>query len=144
MKLFRSYIVCTLALLITLSATGLSISLHKCCGSIKDFSLFGTTQECKMANKPALRKCPVKPGSAVKKDSCCQNQRISLTQTANKNLPATKAQVKEKEQSFDVLFVYSLFKNWLGSSDKEEESESPSPGVFIVEALILLLQQFRI
>ncbi|MBC8053887.1 MAG: hypothetical protein H7Y13_12550 [Sphingobacteriaceae bacterium] len=145
MKLFRTYIVLSLALLITLSATGITISLHRCCGSIKHFSLFGSAPECKMAAKPAPKPCPVKSGTEIKKDSCCNDQQISLNQSNEKTTPATSQQVKEKEQSFDVLFVYTLFKNWFGSSDQDEkDTDKPSPGLFIVEALILLLQQFRI
>lgn len=144
MKTFRNYIALALVLLITVSATGINISLHKCCGSIQDFSLFGKAKECKMAQKPATKSCPVKSENSLTKDACCDNQQISLNQVTNKISPKTN-QVKDKEQSFDVLFVYTLFDNWFGCSDDQDEKEDePSPGLFIVEALILLLQQFRI
>lgn len=143
MKLFRTYIVLSLALLITLSASGISVSLHKCCGSIKDFSFFATAKECKMAKKPT--QCTEKSNSKFHKSSCCSNQQISLAQSSEKTSPAaSNTKVKESQQSFDVLFVYTLFKNWFGSSEQQENTEKPSPGLFVVEAIILLLQQFRI
>lgn len=145
MKIFRNYIALALVLLITVSATGINISLHKCCGSIQDFSLFGKAKECKMGQKPATKSCPVKSENSFTKDVCCDNQQISLNQVTDKISPKNN-QVKDKEQSFDVLFVYTLFNNWFGSSseNQDEKEDKPSPGLFIVEALILLLQQFRI
>lgn len=143
MKLIRTYIVLALALLITVSATGISISLHKCCGSIKDFSFLGHAEECDMAKKPVRLKCPIESENTITKNSCCSDQEISLSQASEK-LPAAKIQIKEKEQNFNVLFVYTLFNKWFDSSDEEKESGKPSPGIFIIEALVLLLQQFRI
>ena len=145
MKLFRSYIVLALAMLITLSASGISISLHRCCGSIEGFSLFGNSKECKMAKRQTSKDCPENSKTSIKKKSCCTDQKISLTQSTTKTSPITaKNQVKETRQSFDVLFFYTLITNWFSSSDQEEEIQKPSPGLFIIEALILLLQQFRI
>ncbi|MFD2162087.1 hypothetical protein ACFSJU_06760 [Paradesertivirga mongoliensis] len=144
MKIFRNYIALALVLLITVSATGINISLHKCCGSIQDFSLFGKAKECKMAQKTTAKSCPVKSENSFTKDACCDNQQISLNQVTDKVSPKNN-QVKDKEQSFDVLFVYTLFNNWFGSSEgQDQKQDEPSPGLFIVEALILLLQQFRI
>lgn len=99
-----------------------------------------------MAKKPAPQNCPVKSHSNIKKVPCCDTQQISLNQSSEATPSAVaKTQIKDSEQNFDVLFVYTLFKNWFGSSDQEEEdSEKPSPGLFIFEALILLLQQFRL
>ena len=144
MKLFRPYLVLALALLITLSATGISISLHKCCGTIQGFSLFGNHEECEMAKKPASQDCPVKSLSNIQKQPCCDNQQISFQSLEKSYSAAAKIQVKESEQNFDVLFFYTLFKNWFGSSETEDNAEKPSPGLFITEAIILLLQQFRI
>jgi len=146
MKLFRTYIVLTLAMLITLSASGITISLHKCCGSIKGFSLFANAHECEMAKKSAPKNCPQHSKTSVEKKSCCTDQKIVFTQSTDKTFPATtKNQAKETKQNFDVLFFYTLITNWFGSSDQEEEEvQKPSPGLFIIEALILLLQQFRI
>jgi hypothetical protein len=141
MKLFHKYLVLSLALLITISASGISISLHRCCGSIKHFSFLGLSDECKMAKRQAAADCPL--GDAFKKQSCCTDQKISLGQRAD-NTVATSTQVKEKGRGFDVLFFYTLFKSWFGASDQQENIERPSPGLYIVEALILLLQQFRL
>ena len=141
MKLFRNYIVLTLALLITISAAGINVSLHRCCGSIKNFSFFGKAEDCKVAkvHKSSASK------ASLQKVPCCSDQQISFRQSLDSTNVATKhTQVTEKEQSFDVLFVYNLFKNWLGSSEREEKAPKPSPGLFVLEAIILLLQQFRI
>ncbi len=146
MKLFRTYIVLTLAMLITLSASGITISLHKCCGSIKGFSLFASAHKCEMAEKPAPKDCPQHSKTSLKKTSCCTDQKIVLTKSTDKAFPATtNSQVKETKQNFDVLFFHTLITNWFSSSDQqEEEIRKPSPGLFIIEALILLLQQFRL
>jgi hypothetical protein len=136
--------VLTLALLITLSAAGINMSLHRCCGSIQSFSFFGNAKECKMAKIPSHKPSPSKAN--LQKEPCCSTQQISFRQSSDSTNVATKStQIKENEHSFDVLFVYNLFKTWFGSSDQEEkETQKPSPGLFILEALILLLQQFRI
>ncbi|MEJ6981889.1 hypothetical protein WG906_15585 [Pedobacter sp. P351] len=145
MKLFRSYIVLALAMLITLSASGISVSLHKCCGSIEGISLFGNSKECKMAKRQTPKDCPEESKTSINKKSCCTDQKISFTQTTDKTSPVTaKNQVKETKQNFDVLFFYTLITSFFSSSEQEEEIQKPSPGLFITEALILLLQQFRI
>lgn len=145
MKIFRSYIILALAMLITLSASGISVSLHKCCGSIEGFSLFGNAKECEMTKRQTPKDCPENSKNSIKKNACCTDQKISFTQSADKTSPVTaKNQVKETKQNFDVLFFYTLITNWFSSSNQEEEIQKPSPGLFIIEALILLLQQFRI
>ncbi len=142
MKLFRTYLVLALAMLITLSASGINISLHKCCGSIKSFSLFGSAKECKMER--TAEGCARKSKTHVHKGSCCSNQKISFAQSSEKNSLAAKTEIKQNEHNFDVLFFYTLFKNWFSNTETKNKIEDPSPGLFITEALILLLQQFRI
>ena len=142
MKLFRTYLVLALAMLITLSASGINISLHKCCGSIQDFSLFGAASQCKMKKMP--ESCPKKSTTEVTKQSCCSNQKISFTQASEKISPTAKTEIKQNEHTFDVLFFYTLFKNWFSDTETKDKIVDPSPGLFITEALILLLQQFRI
>ena len=142
MKLFRTYLVLALAMLITLSASGINISLHKCCGSVRSFSLFGEARKCEM-NKVG-ESCSKKAKHNVKRDSCCSNPKISFTPAPDAISPTTKTEIKQNEQNFDVLFFYTLIKSWFGTTETENNVEKPSPGLFIIEALILLLQQFRI
>lgn len=142
MKTLRTYLVFTMALLIMMSATGISISLHKCCGSIEGFSLYGDAKACNMTSK-ASSDCSSK--TSVAKELCCDNQQVSFNQSPESTSPSiSKVQTSDARQGFDVLFVYTLFKNSFGTSEQEEDTEKPSPGLFIVEAVILLLQQFRI
>ena len=143
MKLFRTYIVLSLAMLIAFSASGINVSLHRCCGLIKDFSLFGEAKDCGMTNKSSSMACTEKPTS-IEKEFCCNDQQISLCQLAENQVLISKSQIKETKPSFDVLFFYTLFQNWFNPSESEKEEEKPSPGLFIVEAILLLLQQFRI
>lgn len=143
MKLFRTYIVLSLAVLIAFSASGINVSLHRCCGLIKDFSLFGEAKNCGMTNKSYSMACKEK-STSIAKELCCNDQQISLSQLTENQVLISKSQVKETKPGFDVLFFYTLFQNWFNSSDSENEEEKPSPGLFIVEAVLLLLQQFRI
>ena len=133
MKLFRTYIVLTLAMLITLSASGITISLHKCCGSIKGFSLFANAHECEMAKKPAPKNCPQHSKSSVEKKSCCTDQKIVFTQSTDKTFPATaKNQVKETKQNFDVLFfLYPDYKLvWFIRSGRRRSTKAISRLVY--------------
>ncbi|HEY0057031.1 MAG TPA: hypothetical protein VGB63_16900 [Pedobacter sp.] len=142
MKLFRTYLVLALAMLITLSASGINISLHKCCGSIQSLSLLGSAKECKMESK--TRDCAPKSKTHVHKGSCCSNQKVSFAQSSEKISLTTKTEIKQNEHNFDVLFFYTIFKNWFSTTEAKDKIEKPSPGLFIREALLLLLQQFRI
>ena len=143
MKLFRTYFALFLAMLIFSSASGINLSLHKCCGSVKSFSLFGEARECKMAKKPAS--CShSKSKDSLEKTPCCTNQKVSFNESNKSLTKVSPSSEKKADKEFDVLFFYTLVKNWLGDSEPAEENHKPSPGVFIVEALILLLQQFRI
>ena len=130
-------------MLIAFSASGINVSLHRCCGLIKDFSLFGEAKDCGMTNKSSSMACTEKPTS-IEKEFCCNDQQISLGQLAENQVLISKSQIKETKPSFDVLFFYTLFQNWFNPSESEKEEEKPSPGLFIVEAILLLLQQFRI
>ena len=145
MKRFRPYLVLALALLITLSATGISVSLHRCCGTIQGFSLFGNHDECKMAKKPIPQDCSGKPHSDYQSEPCCDNQQISFKASEELCPAIAKTHVKKGSQNFDVLFFYTLLKNGFGiAGTANDNTEKPSPGLFITEAIILLLQQFRI
>jgi len=139
MNLFRKYIVLTLALLITISASGISISMHRCCGKIKDFSLLGAKADCKMDAKTTKHAFNPKHNGKP----CCSEQKITIQKTAEAT--ANKNQVKEKA-SFDVLFVLTFVRNWLGlnSFEDEVEEDEPSPFLSISESLTILFRQFRI
>ncbi|WP_256013488.1 HYC_CC_PP family protein [Desertivirga xinjiangensis] len=141
----RKYILLTLALLITISASGLSISIHTCCGKVKDFSLLGTDTKCKMHTRTT------KDPSCAPKHSfnplhkgkpCCSDQLISIQKTADATI--YKKQVQERN-AFDVLFVIKFVKNWLGfNSEQDEEDEPPVSVLSISKSLTILFRQFRI
>ncbi|WP_242916481.1 HYC_CC_PP family protein [Pontibacter liquoris] len=74
MKLFRQIVLLTLALLLLVSSTGLSVGMHFCGGKIQDFSFFGKAESCPMEKKQqTLPACHQPPKQTVKADSCCQN-----------------------------------------------------------------------
>lgn len=144
MNVVRKYLVLTLSMLITLSASGLSISVHECCGKIRDFSLFGDLPSCKMHQVEVRPGCDTlhrhTPGKKGK--PCCSEQKIVVGKTSD---AIAKSQIKEVK-SFDVLFVLTFVKNWLGfSSESSEEDEVSSSGSFsFIESLVILFRQFRI
>jgi len=139
MNLLKKYCTLTIALLVTLSASGISISLHKCCGKIKDVSILGTKADCKMAMK--ADKHAFNPKHKGK--PCCSDQKITIQKTAEAT--QNKSQIKEKS-SFDVLFVLAFVRNWLGlpSNEEEDEDSAYSPSISVSDSLIILFRQFRI
>ncbi|WP_207426954.1 hypothetical protein [Pedobacter sp. SYSU D00535] len=142
MKLFRRYIVLTLAMLITISASGISISLHKCCGSIKDFTLFGEADECNMESaKPSCE--PDKYGVAKHKGkNCCQDQEVTVKKTSHAAYSKSDAQTKP---AFDVLLILNFVRGWFGYNQQEAEDEDDrSPVLYFPESLTILFRQFRL
>lgn len=143
MKLFRTYSTLLLALLITVSASGVSISLHRCCGSIVDFSLFGNAKECKMAERERFT-CSSKK-SERQRQVCCSTQNISIKSSSETRISKrVEIGTKQIKEVFDVLFFYTLYKNIFREDTTSAETENTSPGLVFSETILLLLKQFRI
>lgn len=147
MNLLRKYIVFSLVMLITLSASGISISIHKCCNKIKDISFFGSDADCKMSSKPKAKpSCSDKHefNPEHKGKACCSDQKVTVQKTTEATV--YKSQVKEKN-TFDVLFALNFVRNWLGfasQEDEDAEQTSSSPGFSVTGSLTILFRQFRI
>jgi len=74
MKLFRQILVLTLALLLLVSSTGISVGMHLCGGKIQSLSIFGKAESCGMEQKQeALPPCHQPQQKQVKDKGCCEN-----------------------------------------------------------------------
>lgn len=143
MQLLRRYITLTLALLITLSATGVNVSVHRCCGKIKNFTLFGDSKVCSMDHMPKRSSCSTKqPGSlAVHRHSCCNNQRISV----HNDLQASVQKGQTTEKHVQPLIInWELFKSWIGTDELPVFRLKPYLIHHLKDPLIILFRQFRI
>lgn len=69
MKLLRSILSFTLALLVLFSASSFTLGIHLCCGEIQDVALFAKADACD--KKETLPIC-----HTVKKVSCCEDETI--------------------------------------------------------------------
>ncbi|MBF9254931.1 hypothetical protein I2I11_16630 [Pontibacter sp. 172403-2] len=77
MKLFRQIIVLTLALLLLVSSTGLSVGMHMCGGEIQDLSFFGRAESCGMEQKQdVLPPCHQPKKKQVESKGCCENHQL--------------------------------------------------------------------
>lgn len=131
-----------LALLITFSASGLTISIHSCCDSASSFSIFGNAESCTACKRKLTENCSITESKKLK--VCCSNQQVPFSPSIEKTSPAiAKTKDRKAKDSFNVLFFYTLFQNWFNSEEKNG-NERLSPGLVISKALILLFQQFRI
>ncbi len=142
MKFLQRYLVLTLALLITLSATGTTLSLHTCCGKIKHFSIFGKPESCKMDKSSKAVNATEAP-HIVSKKKCCDNKNVSIQKTSEAT--ANKTQVTEKK-GFDVLFILNFVRSWFGANQAAEEDDEEETQVSwrFYDSLIILLRHFRI
>ncbi|MGX5687642.1 HYC_CC_PP family protein [Arcticibacter tournemirensis] len=144
MQFLRRYIVLTLALLITLSATGINVSVHRCCGKIKNFTLLGDNKVCSKAARPVLLSCSLKQHNVQLEPQgrkCCSDQKINVSNELEASLQ--KNQISEKHvQPF--LFSISFFKSFFSLDELPAVKLRPFIEKHFKEPLIVLLQQFRI
>ena len=132
-------------MLITLSATGLNVSVHKCCGKITHFTLFGGDEECGMDGESS-KKASCFSGDylqsvATNADACCNNLRIAVHNQLD--LGQHKTQSSEN-LSPAVLLVFRIVGNWLNDAKVPEAKPLPFTSNQHKEPLTILHRQFRI
>lgn len=141
MQLLRRYIILTLTLLITLSASGVNVSVHRCCGKIKNFALLGDSKVCNMSKHSTSFSGKHSAHSAVNGIPCCNNQNIRLHNQVQ--AAQQKAQSVEKHvQPF--LFSFELLKSWFSTEELPAVKITPFITKHLREPLTILLRQFRI
>ncbi len=101
MKLFKRIILLTLALLVLVSSTGISVGMHLCGGELEDLAFFGAKADCPMEQqKETLPPCHQVPGAGDTAD-CCDDHKLVFEHSEAS--AATKAQLLAK--TIDLKFV---------------------------------------
>ncbi|WP_040299434.1 HYC_CC_PP family protein [Arcticibacter svalbardensis] len=131
-----------LALIIIISASGFTISVHHCCGKIKGINFFAESKGCQIHKKSAKGHTQNNvPASSVTSKSCCYNQKISNPA----NMQSSGEKMPIRSQSMPVLYlIQSLFNNWFGSSEHVEVKVKPYTILWYQEPLNILFRQFKI
>ncbi|MEJ8804089.1 HYC_CC_PP family protein [Pontibacter sp. H249] len=94
MRVLHRIILLTLALLVLVSSTGISVGMHLCAGEIRDLNLYGQADECPMEQmKEKLPPCHA-PEEEPKERSCCEDHQLTIERlditTDTKALTPTK------------------------------------------------------
>ncbi|MBJ6120107.1 hypothetical protein JAO76_18020 [Pontibacter sp. BT310] len=75
MKLLKRILLLTLALLVLVSSTGISVGMHLCSGELEDLAFFGAKADCPMEQeKETLPPCHQVPASAAAE--CCDDHTL--------------------------------------------------------------------
>lgn len=73
-----------MAILILVSATGLSVHAHTCAGELHDFAFYGTAEKCPMEAVPVKPSCHAAMEKTDKTgEPCCENHAYQLEQHEN-------------------------------------------------------------
>lgn len=77
MKFIRKILAICMTMVILVSSTGFTMSLHFCGGELQNFAFFTQAESCKMEVK-ALPPCQHESTSVpmIKKESCCKDQTV--------------------------------------------------------------------
>ncbi|WP_374166604.1 hypothetical protein [Arcticibacter sp. MXS-1] len=141
MKVLRGYIALILALLITVSAAGVPVSVHRCCGKIKNFTIFGDAELCNMA-KGALHKAPAHSSKgAVASIPCCNNQTITLHNEVRASLEKNST---PQAHGFIAFIVKNILSSFLPPQLKIQPNSYFSGSHWLKGSLNILFRQFRI
>ena len=101
MILLKRIILLTLALLVLVSSTGISVGMHLCGGELEDLAFFGAKADCpKEQQKETLPPCHQVPGSDDTSD-CCEDHKLAFEQSEAS--ATTKAQLLAK--TLDLKFI---------------------------------------
>lgn len=143
MKLLKGYLALILALLITLSAAGVNVSVHWCCGKIKNFTVFGDTKVCSMGMGHELSAAVANSsGGSVDRLPCCNNQTINLHQEVQAAFEKNRSPVNQTQP---VLFTAVFLPNFLLTPCQLSPESGTLPLVCCTkEPLSVLFRQFRI
>ncbi|GAB3833693.1 MULTISPECIES: HYC_CC_PP family protein [Pontibacter] len=75
MKTLHRIILLTLALLVLVSSTGVTVGMHLCAGEIRDLSFYGQAEDCPMEQmKETLPPCHIPQDT--KEKSCCEDHQF--------------------------------------------------------------------
>lgn len=140
MQLFKRIVYQSLALIVLISASGFRVSIHHCCGKIKEINFFAESK-CPMHKKSVGGNTQTnKQTSLLAGKSCCYNQQISI----HNNIQNSVEKAPMRSLSMPVLYlIQSLFNNWFGS-DKNIEVRVKPYILWYQEPLNILFKQLRI
>lgn len=142
MQLIERIVCRFLALIVIISASGFTVSVHHCCGKIKEVNFFADSKDCQMHKKNAKNNTSCnKQAPSLTGKSCCYNQNLSIHNT----IQSSGEKVPARSQSMPVLYlIQSLFNSWFGSSERIEVKVKPYTILWYQEPLNILFRQFKI
>lgn len=137
MKLIRTILTLTLALLVVFSSVGMTITQHLCAGEVMATAFFSHSANCEMdKQREALPDCH-KP---VMDDDCCQNQTLVLEVEDEQQVsPTFKLSVP------DMTFIAAFTAVWSALFDLYEPAYTHVPDYappYLAQDIPVLVQSF--
>ncbi|SMO68875.1 HYC_CC_PP family protein [Solitalea koreensis] len=99
-----------LSLLIIISGTGFSLSVHICCGKIQHFSLFAKAKDCGMMDIKSMSAEKSASSAIVIKKFCCEDKTFSIEAREFKAEPKAQAPPIDYKLLNTFVYVFSFVK----------------------------------